>query len=329
MIVDREQFVTLLACAIPGAHLIDAVQLGTRTFALQTRERRMVLRLGAPADLWAGDPLLAEAAALQALRGEIDLPLPELLHQQHEGAMPFVLLSYLEGQPIDTVAADLDPEERYAIGQGLGKLLLRAHAYSASRYGAFGTTNLPALSRVSVASTAPRPSIGWGGDQLPSLADSSDYGDRSYLAERLLAALNDATTSGQLNADGRNLIAHWVAENFASSGQPACLVHGDLTPERVLVRRRERQWQFAGLTGWGAALAWRPAWDHAVLGGAFAEDHYFDLRVGYGNAYDDATERRYDQLRDFALLPYRLVLYLEAGRADLALGLVCAPEGDL
>ena len=57
-----------------------------------------------------------------------------------------------------------------------------------------------------------------------------------------------------------------------------------------------------------------------------ADNAYFSLRVGYGNAYDETTERRYDQLREFALRPYRLVLFLEAGRADLALALMQADE---
>jgi hypothetical protein len=42
--------------------------------------------------------------------------------------------------------------------------------------------------------------------------------------------------------------------------------------------------------------------------------------------YDATTERRYDQVREFALTPYRLVLFLEAGRADLALALLQNPE---
>jgi hypothetical protein len=128
--------------------------------------------------------------------------------------------------------------------------------------------------------------------------------------------------AGEIEAAGAENLRAWIAGNLTSTGQPACLVHGDLRPERVLVRRTNRGWAVAGLVGWGFAQAWRPGWDHVALLEHFAGPVYFSLRVGYGNAYEAAVERAADQLREFALLPYRLALYLEAGRADLALGLV-------
>ncbi|MBX0330619.1 phosphotransferase, partial [Oscillochloris sp. ZM17-4] len=146
--------------------------------------------------------------------------------------------------------------------------------------------------------------------------------DADYLATRVERGVAAALAAGELDAAGGEALRAWLAESLAGSGQGACLVHGDLRPERVLLRRRERGWRVAGLVGWGFAQGWRPGWDHACLMEHFAGADYFSLRVGYGNAYDETTERRYDQLREFALRPFRMALFLEAGRADLALGLV-------
>ncbi len=284
----------ILAHAMPGARPREAAALGERTLLLTLAEgRRAVLRLAAPADAWAGDPLAAEAAALAALRTEIDMPLPELLAYD-DGAgtgTPYLLCSHLEGLPLPDVATGLDEEARYALGRELGALLARAHSHPAGAYGALGSA-------------------------------AAHGADADYLAARVARGADAALAAGELDQPGAAALRAWLAANLAGSGQAACLVHGDLRPERVLLRRRERGWRVAGLVGWGFAQGWRPGWDHACLMERFAGPELFSLRVGYGNAYDESTERRYDQLREFALLPFRLALFLEAGRADLALGLV-------
>jgi hypothetical protein len=202
----------------------------------------------------------------------------------------------------------MNEDQRYAVGRELGELLARAHAYVARAYGALDPATPPDVERDERREGAP---LGEGDDE-----------DVRYMRARLDAAVGAALASGDLNDDGAALLARWATENLASTGRPAALVHGDLRAERVLVRRRERGWTLAGLTGWGFAQGWRPAWDHVGMAEQLAGDVYFSLRVGYGNAYDATTERRYDQLRDFALAPFRLALFLEAGRADLAMALI-------
>jgi aminoglycoside phosphotransferase (APT) family kinase protein len=269
-----------------------------------------VLRLGDAADPWAGDPLAAEAAALAALRAEIDLPLPELLaYDDGAGAgTPYLLCSHLEGLPLPDVVADLDEESRYELGRELGALLARVHGYGAAAYGPLSPAAPPSSRR-------PEPTEG---------LSEARSADADYMAARIGRGVEAALAAGDFGELSRaaEALRAWLAANLAGSGQSACLVHGDLRPERVLLRRRERGWRVGGLVGWGFAQGWRPGWDHAGLMERFAGPEYFGLRVGYGNAYDETTERRYDQLREFALLPFRLALFLEAGRADLALGLV-------
>lgn len=313
MRISDAQLERIVAHALPGARLAEAQPLGERTLLLALQGRRpVVLRLGAPADVWAGDPLAAEAAALTALRAEIDLPLPELLAQDlaGESGAPYLLLSYLEGHGLPEALPATNADQRYELGRALGELLARVHAYVAPAYGPLD----PAV-RLELVRDEPG-------------AEAATGADATYLRRRAEDDIAAALAAGELDPAAAERLRTWLAGNLAGTGRPAALVHGDLRPERVLVRRRERGWALAGLTGWGFAQAWRPAWDHAGLAENFAGNDYFDLRVGYGNAYDATTERRYDQTREFALAPFRLALFLEAGRPDLALGLIGGHEED-
>ena len=66
------------------------------------------------------------------------------------------------------------------------------------------------------------------------------------------------------------------------------------------------------MLGWKHALGWAPGWDHACLLETASDSEYFGLRVGYGESYDEVTQRMAEQVREYALLPYRLILHLEA-----------------
>jgi aminoglycoside phosphotransferase (APT) family kinase protein len=313
MTLTDSQLSRIVAHALPGARLIEAEPLGVRTLRLELAAvRPVVLRLPAPSDCGAGDPLAAEAAALTALRAEVDLPLPELRAYEPSDAVgtPYLLTSYLEGMSLPESLPAMNEDQRYALGRALGELAARAHNYRAPHYGALDPAAPPALLRAEPVNAA-------------ALAAANDE-DVRYLRARLDAALAVARAEGEISTADSAAIAAWAGSNLAGSGQPASLVHGDLRPERVLVRRRERGWSLGGLTGWGYALAWRPSWDHVAIMEHFVGNDYFSLRVGYGNAYDATTERRYDQLREFALAPFRLILFLEAGRPDLALALLRA-----
>ena len=319
MQLSDTQLSRIVAHALPGARLLGAEPLGERTLLLELREaRRAVLRLAAPADPGAGEPLRAELLALTALRAEIDLPFPELLAHDLAGASgePYLLTSYLEGMTLIEATPTMDEEQRYDVGRAIGAALARVHAHTTLAYGALDPAAPPTV-RAEL-----DPAINAAGELLAPPDDE----DVRYFGARLDAALRAAQAADELDAHGAAQLHAWADANLAGTGRPACLVHGDLRPERVLLRRRERRWSLAGLTGWGFAQAWRPGWDHAAMLEQFAGPEQFGLRVGYGNAYDETTERRYDQLREFALRPYRLVLFLEAGRADLALALITGEE---
>ncbi len=309
--ISATQIERIVAHAIPRVALHEATPLGERTVRLDLGGMRpRVLRLPAPPDPGAGDALAAEALALSALRAEIDLPLPELFTYEPTAVAgtPYLLMSYLEGMTLPEALPAMNEEQRYNLGSELGRLMARIHGYHAPQYGQLSPTHPPSLSQ-----------HGAPGDE-PEVPASDE--DRRYIQARLDAAMSMAEQLGELDqADARQL-ASWAPDHVVGTGQPACLLHGDLRPERILVRRRERGWILGGVTGWGCALTWRPAWDHVALLEQFPSSDYFSLRVGYGNAYDATTERRYDQLREFALLPFRTIFFLEAGRPDLAMALL-------
>jgi hypothetical protein len=84
-----------------------------------------------------------------------------------------------------------------------------------------------------------------------------------------------------------------------------------MSPHSILVRETKAGWSISGLLGWGQALGWSPAWEHVTLLDATEDARFFGLRVGYGNGYDDQTTRTYEQVREHAMAPYRVLLMLQ------------------
>ncbi len=293
------QIERIISRILPGSRVRDAAPLGARSMLVTLSDRQLVLRLPAGVDRWAGEALQAEALALRALRAEIDLPIPEVLGDVpgDDDTPPALALSYLAGTPLPEIIAAIDEESRFAIGQALARVMARVHSYLASSYGSLQPAALPAPVELPTASGA----------------------DVAYLRERWAAAAAQAVADGHLTADQSDWLQSRLSAWVSICNRPACLVHGDLHPRRLIVRRRDRDWRLVGVVGWGFAQAWRPAWDHATLNLNFADPEYFGLRVGYGAGYNETTDRRYDQVRELAILPYRLTLLLESGQAALAL----------
>lgn len=286
---------------LPGTRVRDAAPLGARSLLITATDRQFVLRLPAGVDQWAGEALQTEALALRSLQAEIDLPLPSVLGMTPAVAddPPALALSYLAGTPLSEIITAVEEEARFAIGEALATVMTRIHSYQAPQYGQIHPDNLPTLT--------PQP--------------PAPGADVAYLRQRAATAIGAAVTQGRMTPDQSDWLQRRLGEWLVTTARPACLVHGDLHPRRLIVRRRERDWRLVGVVGWGFAQTWRPAWDHATLHLNFADPAYFGLRVGYGAAYNETTDRRYDQVREFALLPYRLTLLIERECVDLALNI--------
>ncbi|MEN9936092.1 MAG: hypothetical protein RLZZ387_2671 [Chloroflexota bacterium] len=251
---------------------------GRYTLGLPGGDRRCLLTFDTP------DEARTAAAALSLLRAEVDLPLPQV-RASNPGAgagVAWVLASDLPGEPLETVAQRIPDEQLYKLGRRLGEVMHRVHRVACDRYGALA------------------------GDD-PLAADD----ERGYVLGRLAAALQGVVADELLRPEEADAVRAWFDAEFIPVGGRAALVCGGLTPATILVRQSGGSWTLSGVTQWGGALGWSPLWDHALLLDAAGASRYFSLRVGYGNAYDEATRRAYEQVREATLRPYRALLSLE------------------
>lgn len=297
--VSLLQIERIVSRALPGTRIRDVAPLGTRSLLVTASDRQFVLRLPAGVDRWAGEALQTEALALRTLQTEIDLPLPSVLGETPAVGddPPALALSYLSGTPLSEIITAIDEESRFAIGQALAMVMARVHSYQAPYYGPLQPDALP----------------------TPTTQSPVPGADITYLQQRVALAASAAVDQNLMTTEQRDWLMRRLAEWLTTTARPACLVHGDLHPRRLIVRRRERDWRLVGVVGWGFAQTWRPGWDHATLQINFADPDYFGLRVGYGTTYNDTTDRRYDQVREFAILPYRITILLERDAVELAL----------
>jgi len=258
---------------------------GVEVLSAQLTRLRLVDGSGLLVHQAAGPAAVARAcAALTLLRGEIDLPLPTLRDHDADGArigVPFVVFDDLAGELLGRVVPRISGEPGYALGRQLGTALHRVHRLASPGYG-------------------------------PLDAALVDSDARRYRLARADAALDVARSVHALSERESAAIRRWLAAHDEPAGRQAALVCAAVDPDTVLVRRRDAGWSLVALLDWSAAQGWSPAWEHVRLLEAFADGAYFDLRVGYGSAYDEATRRSYEQVREHALQPYRLIATLEA-----------------
>lgn len=287
MELTREQLEAIASHAGERIKDVRAHAGGRYTLALPGGDRLSLLTFATALD--------AETAlaALSMLRAEIDLPIPQVRASDASGRVagaPWALTGELAGEPLDAVLPRIPEEQLYKLGRRLGQVAYGVHRVACDRYGALA-----------------------GAD--PFAADD----ERSYGVARLEAALDEAQGGGLLDAEGAEAVRAWFDASYAPAGARAALVCGSLAPGDLLVRQSGGAWSLSALVRWDRAVGWSPAWEHALLFDAAGGSRYFGLRVGYGNAYDEATQRTYEQVRDLALRPYRALLAVEQLR-DLAPG---------
>jgi len=292
MALTKQQIETILERALPGDALREWRALPDDRYALAIDggERLNV-------QVYDSTEQAATAAeALGLLRGEIDLPIPQLRANDASGdtiGVPYLLLSDLAGEPLEQALPRIGDEQLYKLGRRLGETLCRVHRLICERYG-----------------------------QLSGEPINAED-ERSYVLERLDRAVRRGGELGLLDRRTGAELTEWFEQQFQPIGRQPALVYAGMNPRTILVQQAERGWWISGLTGWGQALGWSPAWDHVTLLDATEEPRYFGLRVGYGNGYDDNTTRTYEQVREHALAPYRMLLMLDRmqlayARSDIA-----------
>ncbi len=268
--------------------ILAAALPGERAVASDGTPTRKQVRLagGESIEIVLGPDALPTAAALQLLRGEFDLPLPLL--RAAAVAPPYAIVSALPGEPLAACVGRIAEADLYQLGSRLGEVVYRVHRVAAPHYGELA-----------------------GEDAAAS--------EREWVERRLGAALDACVARGALRRDGSAVVLASFAQTYAPFGALPALVCGGVAPETVLVRRGADGWSLSGVARWEAALGMCPAWEHALLFDAFDTPAYFALRVGYGNGYDALTERAYEQTREAALHPYRVLLAVRRLR-DAAAG---------
>jgi len=294
MELTSQQLKTILNRAMPGARLAQARALaaGRYALALVSGERLNVQTFGSAAEA------ATAAEALRMLRGEIDLPIAQLHASDAEGATvgtPYLLLNELNGEPLTQALPQLNEDQLYELGRRIGEIMVRVHRLSCEQYGPLA------------------------GDQVVAA------GGRAFVLARLARDIARCRELELLDRHAGDELAGWFERHFIPAGRQPALVHGALGMNQVLVRQSKSAWQVSGLLGWSQALGWSPAWDHVTWLDATDDPRCFGLRVGYGNAYDNSTTRTYEQVREHALAPYRMLLLLQrmqeahdAGDADEA-----------
>lgn len=279
MNLTYQQLTTISARAFPGDQLREGRGVGSNRYELHLAggDRLFVLGYETQAEAQTA------ATALRLLRGEFDLPLPQLRAADEQGetvGLPYVLVSGIEGQPLAEMREHVPDGQLYAIGQQLGEAAQRIHRLSTPYFGTL-------------------------------VGSTGEADERAYAIVRLEQGLAACRQIGLLNNAAVEAMRDWFAATFRPSSKQAALVHGNLSPETVLVRRIGASWKLGGIVGWERALGWSPAWEHANLFEATDPMPDFSLRVGYGNGYDERTQRTYEQVREIVMVPYRALLLLE------------------
>lgn len=197
-----------------------------------------------------------------------------------------VVVATPAGAPLATIQHRLHAEHLHALGRQLGDLIADVHAHALPHYG--------------------------------SLIAGGQHSHDAWLAAKCDEAaqrLIDGGVATWADCDRLRAVIHTT---LPGDSRPACLVHGSLGPEDIWVEKTGQSYRITTLTGWNAAFGGRPAADHVRLHDACAEPHWLPLRVGYGETYDERSQRPADQLRERSLLPERLVwMAMRAGSAAL------------
>ncbi|MEM8532094.1 MAG: aminoglycoside phosphotransferase family protein [Chloroflexota bacterium] len=281
MTLSHEQLNTIVARSFPGDWLEDAVEITKGRYAIDTAG-------GDQFQLYSydtSDQATAAIAALRQLRSEIDLPIPQLQAADAEGktvGYPYAILSPVSGEPLTQVVAQLNEEQLYAIGRKLGEITYRIHRLAWPHYGHLKTDN----------------------GHLPE-------DERTYVLSQLDHALTECEQLTIIPMDINQELRVWFESEFQPVGQQAALLHGNLAPTNLLIRQIDGRWSLSGIIGWENAIAWCPAWEHVAFLSAIEDSLFFSLRVGYGNGYDEQTQRTYEQVREPVMIPYRILWLIQ------------------
>ncbi len=192
---------------------------------------------------------------------------------------PCVVVTAPQGQLLSTLSDRLTHTQLHQLGQQLGQIVARIHTVPVAHYGAIR---------------------GEGGE-----ADA-----RTALWQRLSTASQQLATAQIASASEIATVTSHIMDVAVATLQPAVLVCGDIAPESVWVSKGSSNYRINMLSSWSVAQGGWPGFEHVRVLENFAAEPWFSLRVGYGEAYDEATPLASNHVRESALRAERLGLLM-------------------
>ncbi|WP_178133399.1 phosphotransferase family protein [Vineibacter terrae] len=233
---------TALVRALPGAPRVSRVTV--LSGGLANTNLRLDFASGEPPlvlRLYQRDPAqAAKERALHGLAARHGLPVPRL----HLGAddnpitgSAYAVIDWIEGRPLDDVAAKLDGDQLWQLGASIGAGLARIHGVTFDACGFFD-----------------------GALRVATPIDVGGAGLREFLHRCLIDGRGGERLGGDLT---RALMAFVDAEAAVLDtwdGAP-CLTHADFGGSNILVRLTGRGWALAAVLDWEFAFSGSPFFD--------------------------------------------------------------------
>ena len=158
-----------------------------------------------------------ESASLRFAHGKFGIETPQLLHKGELEGWPYLVMTYLEGQPMREVWQSMEARERLRIVTRLSTALREFHAHAA-----------------------------------PSSQDVLNR-DWSGFVERQARKAVERQRACGANSEWLESLPAFIADRMRllpTSFRPV-LLHGDIHPGNVLLTRRGGRWQITGLFDFG------------------------------------------------------------------------------
>jgi|GEM_PF-3649858 len=225
-----------------------------------------------------------EARLLQLLTSETGVPVPRVLYFDDSGDLlpePWILYTRLPGRPLADVLGEMDEWALEAIGYEMGRYMARIHQIPLETFG----------------------------DLFASEFEGSVFEhEKAFvldLADRCLTTCVVAQAMPPAEADR---IRHILETSTVLTQTQACLIHGDYTPDHIIVEFSITDYHVTGVLDLTHAQASALEHDMSRLFNRWFEERA-PLQKGFLDGYTEAAEmqaRFWDRLHI-----YRLVDYLE------------------
>ena len=241
--LTSEQLLAMVHRLSPGATLAES-----RPFAGHHDNVNLDLHLGNPTmqvvlKLYTGIDSRRtpwkETYLLRILTSETGVPVPRVLYFDDSSALvpqPWALHTRLPGEPLSAVLSTLDEFELQPVGYEAGRYLAHIHQIPLAEFGELFAAEL-----------------------------SGQTSEQAYVANTI-AQLADACTSGQLaSPEIVEEFRRLATESELLDRRRPCLLHGDYTPQNIVVERGASGYHVTGILEFERALGGSPERDIAAL----------------------------------------------------------------